>query len=84
VSAEESKKPVVDHEMVPKHVILTEDEKNALLKKYDIQCEWLPLIKSSDPVVHAIGGKPGDVVKILRKSATAGDNAEFYRYVVKG
>lgn len=84
MSAEESKKFFLDHEMVPKHIILTEEEKQALLKKYNIQPEWLPLIKSSDAVVRAIGGKPGDVVKILRKSATAGEHAVFYRYVVKG
>ena len=84
MSAEEPKKPVIEHEMVPKHIILTEEEKNALLKKYDIQCEWLPLIKSSDPAVRAIGGKPGDVVKIMRRSATAGEYAVFYRYVIKG
>jgi DNA-directed RNA polymerase subunit H len=84
VSVEESKKSFLDHEMVPKHIILTEEEKQALLKKYNIQSEWLPLIKSSDAVVRAIGGKPGDIVKILRKSATAGADAVFYRYVIKG
>jgi DNA-directed RNA polymerase subunit H len=84
VSAEESKKSVLEHEMVPKHEILTEEEKQALLKKYNIQSEWLPLIKSSDAAVRAIDGKPGDIVKISRRSATAGEHAVFYRYVVKG
>lgn len=84
MTTEESKKSFLDHEMVPKHVILTEDERKVLLQKYNIQPEWLPLVKASDPVVRAIGGKPGDIVKILRKSATAGEYAVFYRLVIKG
>jgi len=83
VSSQESKKSLLDHEIIPKHIILSEDEKKLLLEKYNIQPEWLPLVKVSDPVIRAIGGKPGDIVKILRKSETAGENAVFYRYVVK-
>jgi DNA-directed RNA polymerase subunit H len=70
--------------MIPKHMILSEDDRKELLRKYNIRAEWLPLVKASDPVVHAIGGKPGDIVKILRKSATAGEFAVFYRLVIKG
>jgi DNA-directed RNA polymerase subunit H len=84
VTAEEMRKSFLEHEMIPKHIILTEDEKKLLLQKYNIQAEWLPLIKASDPVVRAIGGKPGDIVKIMRKSATAGEYAVFYRLVIKG
>lgn len=84
MSAEETKKSFLDHEMVPKHMILTEDERKVLLQKYNIQAEWLPLVKASDPVVRAIDGKPGDIVKIMRKSATAGEYAVFYRLVIKG
>jgi DNA-directed RNA polymerase subunit H len=84
VTAEETKKSFLDHEMVPKHEILTEDERKILLQKYNIQPEWLPLIKASDSVVREIHGKPGDIVKIFRKSATAGEYAVFYRLVIKG
>jgi DNA-directed RNA polymerase subunit H len=84
VTAEETKRTFLDHEMIPKHMILTEEERKVLLQKYNIQAEWLPLVKASDPVVHAIGGKPGDIVKIMRKSATAGEYAVFYRLVIKG
>lgn len=84
MSEEESKKSFLNHDMVPKHEILSEDEKKVLLQKYNIQPEWLPLVKASDSIVRAINGKPGDIVKILRKSATAGQYAIFYRYVIKG
>jgi DNA-directed RNA polymerase subunit H len=84
VTTEEPKKSFLEHEMIPKHMLLTEDEKKELLQKYNIQPEWLPLVKASDPVVRAIDGKPGDIVKILRKSATAGEYAIFYRLIIKG
>ena len=42
----------------------------------------MPQIKSTDPAVKAIGAKPGDMLKIIRKSATAGEHIA-YRYVVE-
>jgi DNA-directed RNA polymerase subunit H len=71
------------HVLVPKHEILPKNEVDELLKRYKIQLHQLPLIKSSDPAAQAIGAKPGDVLKITRKSQTAGD-AVVYRYVIKG
>lgn len=71
------------HEFVPKHVILNEKEKEELLKKYKIALKQLPRILAADPVVKLLNGQPGDVVKIMRKSSTAGESP-FYRVVVKG
>jgi DNA-directed RNA polymerase subunit H len=42
----------------------------------------MPQVKSGDPAVKAIGAKPGDVLKITRKSTTAGEHVT-YRYVVE-
>jgi DNA-directed RNA polymerase subunit H len=42
----------------------------------------MPQIKSIDPVVKAIGAIPGDVLRIIRKSQTAGEHIT-YRYVVE-
>lgn len=36
---------------------------------------------ASDPAVIAIGGRPGDVIRIPKDSPTAGKHV-FYRYVV--
>lgn len=71
------------HEFVPKHVILNETEKKEILKRYNITLKHLPRILTSDPMVRLLDGKVGDVVKITRKSFTAGE-AVYYRVVVKG
>jgi len=71
-----------EHKLVPKHEILTEEEKTQLLSQYRVQPYQLPQIKASDPAVKAIGAKPGDILRIIRKSPTAGEHLA-YRYVVE-
>lgn len=76
--------PVFDlfeHKLVPKHEILSEKEKEQLLAEYKVRPYQLPQIKSSDPAVKVIDARPGDILRILRKSATAGEHIA-YRYVV--
>ncbi|MBI5061576.1 MAG: DNA-directed RNA polymerase subunit H [Candidatus Aenigmarchaeota archaeon] len=72
---------ITTHELVPKHVILTEKEKKALLEKYNISVNELPKILVTDPIVKDIKAKTGDVIKITRKSHTAGESV-YYRGVV--
>ncbi len=72
---------VLEHELVPDHILMTEEETQELLKKYGITRGQLPKIKSSDVVVKQIGAKPGDVLRIIRKSLTAG-KAVAYRLVI--
>lgn len=74
---------ITKHELVPKHILLSEKEKEELLKKYGITLKQLPRILTSDPVIKLINGQPGDVVKIIRKSPTAGETI-YYRVIVKG
>ena len=77
--------PVFDlfeHKLVPKHEILTQKEVEHLLAEYRVQSYQLPQIKASDPAVKAIDAKPGDVLRVIRKSATAGIHIA-YRYVVE-
>ena len=71
------------HELVPKHVILNEKEKEELLEKYNITLNQLPRILTSDPMVSKIDAKVGDVIKITRASSVAG-SIPYYRVVVKG
>lgn len=74
---------ILKHDLVPKHVLLNEQEKQEVLERYGISLKQLPRILASDPVIKLLGGKPGDVVKISRKSPTAGKSV-YYRVVVKG
>ncbi len=74
---------VTKHVLVPKHEIISESEKEELLKKYGITLRQLPRILLNDPAIKHLNPKVGDVVKIIRKSSTAGE-AEYYRVVVKG
>ena len=72
-----------DHEMVPKHEVLTPKEKKEVLETLGVSKEQLPLIRESDPVAKEMEVKPGDVIRIVRKSQTAGQTV-YYRYVVRG
>ncbi len=73
---------IFDHHLVPKHEILDEEEKQQILTKYKVQPYKIPHITSVDPVVKAIGAIPGDVLRVIRKSQTAGEYIT-YRYVVE-
>jgi len=81
--SEESLPPfnIFEHDLVPKHVVLSKEEADELLQKYRIQPYQLPIIQKNDPAIIFIGGQPGDIIKIVRKSVTAGE-AVYYRYVV--
>lgn len=74
-------KKILEHEMVPKHEILSKKDSEELLKKYGITSDKLPKILENDPVVQVIKAKKGDIVKITRRSPTAGE-AIYYRLVV--
>lgn len=80
---EESPIDISKHVLVPKHEILSSDEVEKVLEKYHVKPEQLPYILCSDPMVRVLGAKPGDIVRIIRKSETAGESV-YYRLVVEG
>jgi DNA-directed RNA polymerase subunit H len=81
--AKKKKIDVLLHKFVPQHLLLTKDETQKLLKKYNIAVTDLPQIFEKDPVAIAIGAKEGDIVKIIRDSHTTVKFVDYYRYVKK-
>ena len=73
---------VPDHIYVPKHEIMTKKEAEEVLKKFNCKPTEMPLIFSNDPAIIGLGVKPGDMIRITRKSPTAGESI-YYRYVVE-
>ena len=71
-----------DHVYVPKHEIMNKDDAEDVLKKFNCTPTQLPLIFVNDPAIVGLGVKPGDMIKITRKSGTAGVSL-YYRYVVE-
>ncbi len=72
---------IFQHKWVPKARVLTEEEKEKLLNKYNITEFQLPKILKSDPMVKSLGAKVGDVIEIIRDSPTAGKSI-YYRVVI--
>jgi DNA-directed RNA polymerases I, II, and III subunit RPABC1 len=62
----------MEHSLVPKHEVISNKEKKQLLERYRIKDKHLPRIRCDDAIGKYIGLKPGKIVKITRKSETAG------------
>jgi DNA-directed RNA polymerase I, II, and III subunit RPABC1 len=68
---------ITKHELVPKHIRLSEAEKKEVLARYRLKESQLPRIQREDPVAKYLGLKRGQVVKIIRRSETAGRYASY-------
>lgn len=74
---------IFEHLLVPKHELISAEEKQKILDEYRVPPYKLPRLNASDPAAKAIDAKPGDIVRIIRDSPTAGKYIS-YRYVVDG
>lgn len=74
---------ILEHTMVPKHNILSEEEKQLVMKEYNIKNDReFPEISRFDPVAIAIGLRPRQVCEILRPSKTT-IYTKYYRICVQ-
>ena len=78
---------IQQHDLVPKHEVISESEKEVLQKNSDFDINNLPKIKINDPVVKELTKSSsvsiGDVLKITRNSKTAGEFIS-YRIIIEG
>lgn len=72
---------ITEHELVPPHSAVDAVEQAAVLARYKCKLSALPRLQSTDPVVRYYGWPRDTVVKIERRSETAG-TATVYRVVV--
>jgi DNA-directed RNA polymerase subunit H len=83
LSTEKKDIKIVDHIYQPKHEILSKSEAELVFKKYNSKPSQLPYIMLSDKGIQGLNAQPSDIIKITRKSSTAGESV-YYRYVVEG
>lgn len=70
---------ILDNNLVPPHRVLSDTEKEAIKKKYNIMNDkQFPEISRFDPVAIAIGLRPQQIVEIIRSSPTA-LTTKYYR-----
>ena len=79
---------VMEHDLVPNHIILTDKEANEVFSRLKITKDQLPKIRITDPCIkhlerHGDPVKEGSVVRIIRNSKTAGI-AVAYRLIIRG
>ena len=70
-----------EHLLVPKHEILSEEERARVLEELQIEPSQLPKLRRTDPIIKLMNGKPGDIVRIQRRSQTAGTPI-YYRLII--
>ncbi|XP_007011114.2 PREDICTED: DNA-directed RNA polymerases IV and V subunit 5B [Theobroma cacao] len=55
---------ITKHFLMPKHEVLTAEEKQKLLKKYQLEDKQLPQMLQTDPIARYYGLEKGQVVKV--------------------
>ena len=72
---------VTEHVLVPKHILMSKEEKAKLLKTYNVPEKKIPFIYKTDPVSRYFNAKVGQVFKIIRDSDVTYQSIS-YRLVV--
>lgn len=80
ISLERLQFNILEHHLVPKHEIVTDENEVVMIKqRYNVEEDaQFPVLSRFDPVAQAIGLRPGQLCRILRASETAIET-EFFR-----
>ena len=63
---------ILDHHLVPKHIVLSDEQKERVYEEHNINNDReLPELSRFDPVALVLCMRPGQVCKIIRDSKTA-------------
>lgn len=73
---------ITEHDLVPRHVVLTKEDGEKVLEAYRARKRDMPLIRSNEPISKYYNVKPGEIVKIYRPSPSTGEFVA-YRLVIK-
>lgn len=74
---------LIDSHIIPKHILLTENEKKEVLEKYGAKQRSMPKMLHTEAVARYYNMKVGDICRILRPSDKSGITVA-YRLVIKG
>ena len=77
---------MLEHQLVPEHRLLAEEEAQRVLKALRITRDQLPKIRKTDPVIQVLERiegpiDEGRIIRVTRVSGTAGVS-EAYRLVI--
>jgi DNA-directed RNA polymerase I, II, and III subunit RPABC1 len=72
---------ILKHRFVPKHTLLTSQERSEVLAKLDCKASQLPKLKETDPVAKFMHYAPGSVIRIDRRIGLM-ESEVYYRLVV--
>ena len=68
---------LVDHMYIPKHILLTDNEKEIFYKEYNVSNEQMQKISIFDPVSRYYNAKKNDVFRIIRSSDITGTTFSY-------
>jgi DNA-directed RNA polymerase subunit H (RpoH/RPB5) len=72
---------ILEHSYVPKHIKLTQEEKDEFYNKFHVNETQVPEISRFDPVARALCLRPKQICKIIRYDKISYKN-EYYRICV--
>jgi DNA-directed RNA polymerase subunit H (RpoH/RPB5) len=71
------------HHLVPKHILLTTEDAEAVMSEYNIKKKDMGRIYRDDPMARYLHAQPDDIIRIIRETVNSGYST-YYRLVVPG
>ena len=71
------------HHLVPKHILLTKEEAEAVMSEYYIKKKDMGRIYRDDPMARYLHAQTDDIIQIIRETVNSGYST-YYRLVVAG